>query len=276
MADLFTAQNLMNLLVIFALEMVLGFDNLLYISIESRRAPLGQQERARKVGLVGAVVLRVILLYVTVQLIAALSAPIFTINESSDPNSLMIPGGWISGSFNFSVIVFLLGGAFLMYTALKEIAHLLSIDDIGHEKDGKTSSFAKVVTSIMIMNLVFSFDSTLTALAISDVFLVQAFGVIGSGVVMYLIAEPFTKFITKNRMFEVVGLFVLFIVGVSLLGEGGHEGHLILFGHPIEPLAKSTFYFSIAVLFIVELVQSRYQRKLDRERELRLKEVNKA
>ncbi len=83
---------------------------------------------------------------------------------------------------------------------------------------------------------------------------------------MYVVADPFARFLSKNRMYEVLGLFVLLIVGISLLGEGGHEAHLTLFGYAVEPLAKSTFYFSVAVLFMVELIQTRYQRKLDKER----------
>lgn len=83
---------------------------------------------------------------------------------------------------------------------------------------------------------------------------------------MWAVAEPFSRFLAKNRMYEVLGLFVLLIVGISLLGEGGHEAHLHLFGYAVEPLAKSTFYFSVAVLFLVEIIQSRYQRKLDKMR----------
>jgi len=68
-------------------------------------------------------------------------------------------------------------------------------------------------------------------------------------------------------MYEVLGLFILLIVGVVLLGEGGHKGHLELFGYPVEAMSKTTFYFSVVVLFIVEIVQSGYQRKLAAERQ---------
>ena len=74
------------------------------------------------------------------------------------------------------------------------------------------------------------------------------------------------EFIKKNRTYEVLGLFVLLIVGIVLLGEGGHEGHLTLFGYAVQPIDKTTFYFSIAVLFIVQAIQSKFQRKLAAQR----------
>ncbi len=267
MADLLTLDNAWHLLVIFILEMILGFDNLLYISIEANRGPIGQQERLRKQGIIWAVILRIILLWLTIIMLARFQKPFFSINGSGgDHFNLNLPVDWIQGDFNLQVLVFIVGGAFLMYTAIKEISHMLSVDDLHSDHENKHSSAMRVMINILIMNLVFSFDSTLTAMAISKVFEVMAAGIILSGLAMFLIADGFARFLEKNRMYEVLGLFVLLIVGVSLLGEGGHLGHLKLFGHPIEPLAKTTFYFSIAVLFMVEVVQSRYQRKLDKIR----------
>ena len=88
---------------------------------------------------------------------------------------------------------------------------------------------------------------------------------------MLVLADTVSEFITKNRKYEVLGLFILLIVGIVLLGEGGHNAHLLLFGYPVEPMAKSTFYFSIAVLVLVDIIQSGYQRKLDVERSAQAK-----
>jgi predicted tellurium resistance membrane protein TerC len=79
---------------------------------------------------------------------------------------------------------------------------------------------------------------------------------------MFLVADSVSSFLEKNRMYEVLGLFVLLIVGVVLLGEGGHKADLQFFGYHVEAMSKTTFYFSIVVLFIVELIQSKYQKKL--------------
>lgn len=258
MSDLFTIANLANLGVLMFLQAVLGFDNLLYISIESRRAPPEKQAMVRKWGILIAIALRVVLLFAMMSLIDLLEAPFFHIAWE----------GVIEGSFNFAVIVFLFGGVFIMYTAVKEISHMLAIEHLENDPMHKPAkSPAKVIAIIVFMNLIFSFDSVLSALAITDVFPVLAIAIISSGLAMLLLADGVSEFIKKNRMYEVLGLFILLIVGIVLLGEGGHEGHILLFGHPVEPISKTTFYFSIAVLFIVEIIQSKYQKKLAIERQ---------
>ena len=258
MADLFTISNFANLGVLIFLQAVLGFDNLLYISIESRRAPAADQARVRKLGILIAVVLRIVLLFVMMQLIELLKAPFFSIHWT----------GVIEGSFNFSVIVFLFGGGFIMYTAVKEISHLLAMEHIENPLETqKPKSAVSVIAMIVFMNLIFSFDSVLSALAITDVFIVLALAILISGVAMMLLADAVAEFIKKNRTYEVLGLFVLLIVGIVLLGEGGHEGHLTLFKYAVQPLDKTTFYFSIAVLFIVQAIQSKFQKKLATQRQ---------
>ena len=258
MADLFNFTNFANLGVLIFLQAVLGFDNLLYISIESRRAPEADQANVRKYGILIAVFLRIILLYVMMQLIELLEAPFFTINWA----------GVVEGSFNFSVIVFLFGGGFIMYTAVKEISHLLAMEHIENALETqKPRSAASVIAMIVFMNLIFSFDSVLSALAITDVFLVLATAILISGIAMMLLADAVAEFIKKNRTYEVLGLFVLLIVGIVLLGEGGHEGGLTLFGYEVKPLDKTTFYFSIAVLFVVQAIQSKFQKKLATQRQ---------
>lgn len=257
MLELLTIENLANLGVLIFLQAVLGFDNLLYISIESQRAPADKRAMVRRAGILIAVALRVILLFVMIKLISSLTAPFFDIKWH----------GVIEGSFNFSALVFLFGGAFIMYTAVKEISHLLSMEDIGKDVDERDSkSAASVIAMIVFMNLIFSFDSILSALAITDVFVVLAIAIMVSGIAMLVLADTVSEFIQKNRKYEVLGLFILLIVGIVLLGEGGHVSHLHLFGYAVEPMAKSTFYFSIAVLVAVDIIQSGYQRKLDKIR----------
>ena len=79
---------------------------------------------------------------------------------------------------------------------------------------------------------------------------------------MILLADRVSEFLQRNRMYEVLGLFILFVVGILLLSEGGHLAHLQLFGYKIEAMSKATFYFVIGVLVLTEIVQSRYQKKL--------------
>ncbi len=251
--DLFSVENAINLGVLIFLQAVLGFDNLLYISIESQRAPTGSQARVRKLGITIAVALRVVLLFLIMSLLNRSTSPLFTVD---------IPGV-LEGAFTFATIVFIAGGAFLMYTAVKEISHLLAIEHLEEavvEREAKPA--AQVIAMIVLMNLIFSFDSILSALAITQVFVVLATAIVTSGVLMVVLADSVSEFIERNRKYEVLGLFILLIVGVVLLGEGGHTAHLSFFGFAVEPMSKATFYFSIAVLVIVDLLQSRYQTKL--------------
>lgn len=266
MTDLLTIENAINLLMLCFLQAVLGFDNLLYISIESQRAPVATQKSVRRWGILIAVALRVVLLFVMIRLIDALAEPFFVMNWP----------GYLEGGVNFATIVFVLGGFFIMYTAVKEIGHMLSMHNLDHDVRGKSGKSAtQVVILIVIMNLIFSFDSVLSALAITDVFPILATAILLSGAAMLLLADGVTAFLQKNRMYEVLGLFILLIVGVVLLGEAGpaaaHAMHddslqIKVFGQDIIPMSKSTFYFSVVVLFAVEIIQSGYSRKLNAER----------
>ena len=121
---------------------------------------------------------------------------------------------------------------------------------------------------IVLMNLIFSFDSILSAIAITKVFAVLAVAIVVSGLGMLLLADSVATFIERNRKFEVLGLFILLIVGIVLLGEGGHEAHLTLMGFAVEPMSKTTFYFAISVLVVVDVLQTRYQNKLAATRSL--------
>ena len=256
MAEILNFQNLADLGVLVFLQAVLGFDNLLYISIESKRAPEEQQKSVRRWGIIIAIALRIVLLFVVIRLIGSFKEPFFHVHWT----------GVIEGGFNFATMVFLFGGGFIMYTAVKEISHMLSIEQPGQAHGKGAKSAIKVVSMIVLMNLVFSFDSILSALAISKVFAVLATAIVISGIAMLVMADKVSEFLKKNRKYEVLGLFILLIVGVVLLGEGGHESHLKLLGYAVEPMSKSTFYFSIAVLVLVDVIQSSYQRKLATQR----------
>lgn len=256
MDGLFSVENFFTLVMLLALQAVLGFDNLLYISIESKRAPEAHQRRVRQWGIGIAVALRIVLLFVVMQAIQLFQDELFRINLL----------GLFEGQFNGHSLIVLFGGVFIVYTALKEIAHMMAIHELGDSEastDGSKSVFA-VVTAIVLMNVVFSFDSILSALALTDVFLVMATAIVLSGVLMIVLADHVAEFLKKNRLYEVLGLFILLVVGILLLSEGGHLAHIKLAGYAVEPMAKSTFYFVIIVMVAVELVQTRYQKRLMR------------
>ncbi len=257
-------ENIFTLLMLVMLQAVLGFDNLLYISLESKKAPTQDQQRVRKVGILIAIVLRIVLLFLLVSIIDYFQEPFsFLSGKIKDV---------ISFSFNGHSIIVLLGGGFIIYTAIKEIWHMISTKDLENTNlanKKRTKSSNAVIFSIIIMNLVFSFDSILAAIGLTSAientttaFIIMTIAIVISGLLMLFLADKISVFLAKNRMYEVLGLFILFIVGIMLITEGGHLAHLKLFGNEIVPMSKTTFYFVIAISIIVDIIQGRYQKKL--------------
>jgi len=253
--ELFTLDNLVTLFLLTLLQAVLGFDNLLYITLESRRAPPEKQAVVRRLGIGIAVALRIILLLALMKLISFFQDAIFGLNVA----------GVIASEFNLHSLIVLTGGVFIIYTATREILSMLSLDEVEHEKRSRQSA-GKIIALIVVMNVIFSVDSILSAMALSDVFAVMATAIVIGGLLMIWLSDRVAEFLHRNRMYEVLGLFILFVVGIMLLSEGGHLAHLEFFGHAIEPMSKATFYFVIVVLVLTDLVQTRYQKKLMRMR----------
>jgi len=260
MESAFIYHNLITLGLLTLLQAVLGFDNLLYISIESKRAPVEKQAFVRRMGIGIAVLLRILLLFVLMKVISYFRDPIFGLHIKNILHS----------SFNLHSLVVLLGGGFIIYTATREILHMMSLEDIEAE-DRKPKSAGLVIFWIVSMNVVFSFDSILSAMALSDVFWVMAAAIVAGGALMIWLADRVALFLQKNRMYEVLGLFILFVVGIMLVSEGGHLAHLSFFGHEVIAMSKATFYFVISVLVLTDFVQSRYQKKLMKMKELKIK-----
>ena len=250
----FSIEGLTTLAMLILLQAVLGFDNLLYISIESKRAPEEKQQWVRKMGIGLAVALRLILLFVIMRMVESFKEPLFNIDL----------GKFFHGDFTLESIITLVGGVFILYTALKEVLHLIAIQDIsqGVATERKQKSAGAVIFWIVLMNLIFSFDSILSAMALTKNFYVMGTAIVISGILMIWLADHVADFLKKNRMYEVLGLFILFIVGVMLLGQGGEQAKLEFFTYQVEKMTKTTFYFSIGVLVLIDIVQTKYQKKL--------------
>lgn len=270
-AELFTIESLFTLMMLIVLQAILGFDNLLYIAIESSK--VGDPAKAksvRKSGIMFAMVFRIVLLVLIVLAFGALSKPLFGVYIAKI----------FEGEFTLQAIVTLLGGAFIIYTAIREISHLLTVDHIEHSEGGRQISVSKAIVLIVLMNLVFSFDSILSAMAItSEPTMVDsvetvtyqvplmAIAIILSGISMLLMADYVTVFLKKNRMYEVMGLFILFLVGVLLVTEGAHLAHMEIFGFEIHAMSKPSFYLVIFVLIITDIISIKYQKRLWAQKE---------
>ena len=305
-AEVFSVSGLFTLMMLLLLQAVLGFDNLLYISIESKRVGEADAPKVRQWGIAIAVLLRIVLLVIIVNLFSLLAEPLFDVHLTRI----------LEGEFTLQALVTLLGGAFIIYTAIKEITHLLTVEHIEHSEGGKSKSVTQAVLMIVAMNLVFSFDSILSAMAIANVEIAQivnaagevigtfkgtvtecktalladpvagaigcepgkdyqvwimAIAIIASGIVMILLADYVAEFLKKNRMYEVLGLFILFLVGVLLVTEGAHLAHLTLFGFPVEAMSKSSFYLVVGVLVITDIISTSYQKRLWAQKEAEIR-----
>lgn len=262
-------NHLLMLLMLLLLQTVLGFDNLLYISLESKRAPADRRAYVRKVGIAVAVIARIVLLFLLTSVIAMFTNPFLTI----------LWPGLLEGSFNLESVIVLLGGIFIIYTAVKELFHMIGGDHLGGDEERQaTKSTGMVIFTIVLMNLVFSFDSILSAMALAQepavdnsgnptggtryIMWVMATAIVFSGLMMIWLADKVSTFLEKNRLYEILGLFILLIVGVMLVSEGAHKAHLKLFGNAVMPMTKTTFYFVIAILVIIDIVQGKFQKKL--------------
>ena len=245
-------ENLFTLFFLILLQAVLGFDNLLYISLESKKAPKDQQAMVRKVAIGIAVFFRISLLFILVESIKYFQNPLFSFNIKNI----------VYGTFNFHSIIVLVGGIFLIYTSIKEISHMLVSHNFNHSSSKREVPPIKLILWIALINLIFSFDSILGAIALTDNFILMVLAILCGGMLMIYLADTISDFLQRNRMYEVLGLFILFVVGIMLVADGGHLAHLTLFNNPITPMSKTTFYFIISILIAIDIVQSKYQKNL--------------
>mgnify|MGYP002527188489 CR=1 FL=1 len=201
------AATLGTLFMLILLQAVLGFDNLLYISLESKRAPEKDQARVRKWGIGLAVGLRIVLLFALVKMIG------FFQNRWATPDW---SAGIIKGEFHLHSLIVLLGGIFIIYTAMKEIYHMIGTEDLAHDGvERKPTSSKSVIVKIVLMNLVFSFDSILSAIALTsgrkiidgksvpgdpaDSFVIMMIAIVTGGLLMILLADRGAEFLQRNR-----------------------------------------------------------------------------
>ncbi|MGB0522578.1 MAG: TerC family protein [Flammeovirgaceae bacterium] len=245
-------EHLFTLLMLVILQAVLGLDNLLYISLESKRAPLEKQNYVRSLGIAIAMIFRILLLFVLIQVQKYFQNPFVEVHWE----------GIFEAEITVHSLIQLLGGAFIIYTATKEVVHMMRLEQ-SDAAEQKPASIKSVLFWIIIMNIVFSFDSILSAMVLTDNFWVMTIAIVMGGLLMIWLSGRVTAFLQKNRMYEVLGLFILFIVGIMLLTEGGHLAEMAFFGQHIEPMTKTTFYFVIAVLVLTDVVQSRYEKNLE-------------
>ncbi len=228
-----TAEAWISLLTLTLLEIVLGVDNILFISIVSNALPAEKQRPAQRIGLVIAMVFRVGLLVALAWMIQRLTEPVFYIQDMG---------------FSFREIILAGGGLFLVAKSTSEI-HARMEKGEGHEGKKRGGSLFNVVVQITLLNIVFSFDSILTAIGLSNELLIMILAVVLSMFVMLAFAGSISRFISKNPTLEVLALSFLILIGFMLMLEGVH----------IE-VPKGYIYFAVFFSLIVELINMRVRR----------------
>ncbi len=250
MTELFTAESIISLLTLTFLEIVLGIDNIIFISIAANKLSRDDQPKARNIGLILAMVFRLLLL-MGISFVISLSKP-FT----------HLDAGWFRAALTGQSLILFAGGLFLLYKATSEIHHKLEgvPEDPAAGPTNRKATIGSVVTQIAITNIVFSIDSILTAIGLTQNVAVMMIAVILSVVVMMFFAGPVGRFVNEHPTIQMLGLAFLIMIGFMLVAEGAHLSEVIVFDQPIGSVPKGYLYFAIAFSLLVEFLNIRLRK----------------
>jgi len=256
---LLSGEAILSLLMLTFMEIILGIDNIVFISIVSNKLKEESQARARNIGLVLAMVFRIILLF-GITWVLKLSEPF-----------IHFDWGFMKGGFSGQSVIILAGGLFLLYKSVSEIHHKLE----GHNEEvgGKAaSSLTTAITQIALLNIVFSFDSILTAIGMVDLvpnwsgpinpgIVIMILAVVISIIVMIVFAGPVARFVNQHPSVQILGLSFLLLIGFMLISEGAHLAHLEFFGQTVGVIPKGYLYFAIFFSLLVEFFNLKMKSK---------------
>jgi predicted tellurium resistance membrane protein TerC len=232
------------------LEIVLGIDNILFISIIAAKLPEAKQQLVTRVGLLLAMLFRITML-LGISWLIALQKPFFEVHNNI-----------FSTAVSGQAVVLLLGGFFLLYKSTKEIFE--KVEDPSSDAPTATKaelSFGQAIVQIVLIDMVFSFDSILTAVGmtngITNAFWVMVAAVVIAVVVMMLFAHPVGKFINKHPSLQILGLSFLLLIGFMLLAEAANLSHTKVLNTTVGSIPKGYLYFAISFSILVEFLNMR-------------------
>jgi len=244
------------LLTLIFMEIVLGIDNIVFISIMSGRLPRNQQAHARYTGLFLAMLARIALLF-GISLLMQLTKPFFSFHTS-----------WIDGSVTGQSLIILGGGLFLLYKSVIEIHH--KIEDAGQpeEKGPRKVSFWGIIVQIVALDVIFSFDSVLTAVGMvsfrdfgyGGAMAIMVLAIVIAVAVMMFFSGPISRFVNTHPTIQMLALSFLILISIMLIVEAGHLGGITIFGHKIVEIPKGYIYFAIAFSLLVEVLNMRFSK----------------
>ena len=232
------------------LEVVLGIDNIIFISISANKLPENQVRKATLWGLILAMVTRIALLF-SISFLIAMKDPFFEFENS-----------WFETHLTGQSIIMFVGGLFLLYKSTKEIRHKVDTEDEkGMVKPPKKISFSSVIIQIILIDIVFSFDSILTAVGMTNgvegALLIMVIAVIISIIIMMVFSRPISNFVNRNPTIQMLALAFLILIGFMLITEGAHLSNTQFFNKAIGVIPKGYLYFAITFSLAVELLNLR-------------------
>ena len=241
------------LLTLTFLEIILGIDNIVFISISANKLPKEQQKKATFLGLSLAMITRILLLF-SVSFLIALKDPFIIINNS-----------WLETGITGQSIILLLGGLFLLYKSTSEIHHKMEkTTNINSNTNSKTSTFSKIIIQIILIDIVFSFDSILTAVGMTNgidgALTIMILAVIISMIIMMVFANSVSTFVNNNPTIQMLALSFLILIGFMLIAEGAHLSHVRIFNKSIGAIPKGYLYFAITFSLVVEALNMKIRK----------------
>lgn len=244
------------LLTLAFLEIVLGIDNIVFLSIISSKLPQKEQPKARTVGLILAMLFRILLLF-CISWLMKLTQPIITFDTV-----------WFDGSISGQSIIIGVGGLFLLYKSVTEIHHKLEGESDAIHGKSKTN-FWGVIVQIVALDIVFSFDSVLTAVGLvsfnefgyAGAMTIMVTAVVMAVLVMLVFSGPVSKFVNQHPTIQMLGLSFLILIAVMLLVEAAHLSQISIFGTVVGEIPKGYIYFAIAFSLLVEFLNMKLRKK---------------
>lgn len=237
------------------LEIVLGIDNIIFISIATGKLPEKSRKKATKIGMFLAMFMRIFLL-LGISYLIAMKEPWFSIDFS-----------WMTAQVSGQSIILLLGGLFLIYKSTNEIRE--KVDHKGEEeqeiKKAAAKTFSSVIVQIILIDIVFSFDSILTAVGMTNgvagALYIMITAVIISVLIMMQFAVPVGSFVNRHPSIQILGLAFLILIGLMLVTESAHLSNALIFGSHVTPIPKGYLYFAISFSLMVEALNMKATKK---------------
>lgn len=241
------------LLTLTALEIILGIDNIIFISIITGKLPKNKQKSTTNIGLLFAMVFRILLL-LGVSYLIAMKKPF-----------LQIDTAWFSSQITGQSLILILGGLFLLYKSTREIHHKVEGKEEKSAGSKKVLSIPAVIAQIVLVDMVFSFDSVLTAVGmthgVDGALLIMIAAVVISMLIMMAFANPVGKFVNEHPTIQLLALSFLILIGFMLVTEGAHLANTEIFNKNIGTIPKGYLYFAIAFSLGVEALNMKIKKK---------------